>query len=166
MYFLTFMGGTKKMFFSLLNSNLDIANKSARPFLFTISNVICLVNPQNRSCGFCSLYHEIHYFEVCYIKVWVYYFYVNFFCCCQVTLCIYALARTTQKHADYTGPSMGPKMATENKRNFSEEQIRQGRDGQVGLQVIHLKLDLVNVVVRPLLFTKLILFTKSSLDKQ
>jgi len=52
----------------------------------------------------------------------------------QVTLCIYALARTTQKHADYTGPSMGPKMATENKRNFSEEQIRQGRDGQVGLQ--------------------------------
>ena len=96
----------------------------------------------------------------------MYYFYVNFFCCCQVTLCIYALARTTQKHADYTGPSMGPKMATENKRNFSEEQIRQGRDGQVGLQVIHLKLDLVNVVVRPLLFTKLILFTKLSLDKQ
>ena len=82
-----------------------------------------------------------------------------------MTLCIYALARTTQKHADYTGPSMGPKMATENKRNFSEEQIRQGRDGQVGLQVIHLKLDLVNVVVRPLLFTKLILFTNSSLDK-
>mgnify|MGYP002043033913 FL=1 len=53
----------------------------------------------------------------------------------QVTLCLYALARTTQKHAEYTGPKMGPKMATENKRNFSEEQIRQGRDGQVGLQV-------------------------------
>ena len=31
---------------------------------------------------------------------------------------------------------------------------------------IHLKLDLVNVVVRPLLFTKLSLFTKSSLDKE
>ena len=59
-----------------------------------------------------------------------------FFCCCQVTLCIYALARTTQKHADYAGPGMGPKMATENKRNFSEEQIRQGRDAQVGLQVL------------------------------
>ena len=32
-----------------LHSNLDIANKSVRPFLFTISNVICLVNPQNGS---------------------------------------------------------------------------------------------------------------------
>merc|ERR1712242_512574 len=52
----------------------------------------------------------------------------------QVTLCLYALARTTQKHPEYTGPTMGPKMATANKRNFSEEQIRQGRDGQVGLQ--------------------------------
>ena len=53
----------------------------------------------------------------------------------QVTLCLYALARTTQKHPEYTGPKMGPKMATENKRNFTEEEIRQGRDGQVGLQV-------------------------------
>merc|ERR1711973_908117 len=52
----------------------------------------------------------------------------------QVTLCIYALARTTQKHPEYTGPTMGPKMATENKREFTEEQIRAGRDGQVGLQ--------------------------------
>merc|ERR1712061_951546 len=52
----------------------------------------------------------------------------------QVTLCIYALARTTQKHPEYTGPTMGPKMATKNERNFSEEQIRQGRDGQIGLQ--------------------------------
>merc|ERR1712002_758966 len=48
----------------------------------------------------------------------------------QVTLCIYALARTTQKHPEYTGPTMGPKMATENKREFTEEQIRAGRDGQ------------------------------------
>jgi len=52
----------------------------------------------------------------------------------QVTLCLYALARTTQKHPEYTGPQMGPKMATENKREFTEEQIRMGRDGQVGLQ--------------------------------
>lgn len=52
----------------------------------------------------------------------------------QVTLCLYALGRTTQKHADYAGPQIGPKMATENKRNFTDEQIRQGRDGQVGLQ--------------------------------
>ena len=30
---------------------------------------------------------------------------------------------------------MGPKMATENKRNFTDEDIRKGRDGQIGLQV-------------------------------
>merc|ERR1711956_162434 len=52
----------------------------------------------------------------------------------QVTLCLYALARTTQKHPEYAGPQMGPKMSTENKREFTEEQIRKGRDGQVGLQ--------------------------------
>ena len=34
------------------------------------------------------------------------------------------------------------------------------------LEVIHSKLDLVNMDVRPLLFTKLSLFTKSSLDKE
>ena len=32
-----------------MHSNLNIVNKSVRPFLFTISNVICLVNLQNRS---------------------------------------------------------------------------------------------------------------------
>merc|ERR1711972_843062 len=41
----------------------------------------------------------------------------------QVTVCLFALGRTTQKHAEYTGPQIGPKMATENKRNFSDEQI-------------------------------------------
>ena len=30
-------------------SNLDITNKLVGTFLFTISNVICLVNPQNGS---------------------------------------------------------------------------------------------------------------------
>ena len=50
-------------------------------------------------------------------------------------MCLYALARTTQKHPEYQGPQMGPKMATKNERNFSDEQIRQGRDGQIGLQV-------------------------------
>ena len=30
-----------------VHSNLDIANKSVIPFFFTISNLICLVNPQN-----------------------------------------------------------------------------------------------------------------------
>ena len=30
---------------------------------------------------------------------------------------------------------MGPKMATENKRGFTEEDNRKMRDGQIGLQV-------------------------------
>ena len=42
--------------------------------------------------------------------------------------------RATQNHPEYTGPSLGPKMATKNERNFSDEQIRQGRDGVIGLQ--------------------------------
>ena len=50
-------------------------------------------------------------------------------------LCIYSLARTTQKHPEYNGPAMGPKMATENKRGFTEEDNRKMRDGQIGLQV-------------------------------
>ena len=44
------------------------------------------------------------------------------------------VGRATQKHDEYTGPTLGPKMATKNERNFSEEQIRQGRDGVIGLQ--------------------------------
>lgn len=32
----------------------------------------------------------------------------------QVTLCIHALAREAQKHAEYSGPSLGPKMAEKN----------------------------------------------------
>ena len=52
----------------------------------------------------------------------------------QVGLCLYSLARVTQKHPEYSGPSLGPKMAVKNERNFTEEQIRQGRDGMVGLQ--------------------------------
>ena len=52
----------------------------------------------------------------------------------QVTLCLYALARTTQKHSDYTGPRIGPKMAEKNERNFTDEQIKAGRDSQIGLQ--------------------------------
>merc|ERR1712066_250890 len=52
----------------------------------------------------------------------------------QVALCLYSLARVTQKHPEYSGPSLGPKMATKNERNFTEEQVRRGRDGMVGLQ--------------------------------
>ncbi|CAB4055086.1 TAGLN [Lepeophtheirus salmonis] len=52
----------------------------------------------------------------------------------QVTICLLSLARITQMHPEYEGPSMGPKMSTENKRNFSEEDARRMRDGQIGLQ--------------------------------
>ena len=41
----------------------------------------------------------------------------------------------TQKHPEYKGPALGPKMATENKRNFTEEEIRRLRDADIGLQV-------------------------------
>jgi hypothetical protein len=40
----------------------------------------------------------------------------------------------TQLHPEYKGPRMGPKMATENRRNFTEEEIRRLRDADVGLQ--------------------------------
>ena len=52
----------------------------------------------------------------------------------QVTLCLLALGRVTQLHPEYQGPPLGPKMATENQRNFSEEQTRRMRDAQIGLQ--------------------------------
>ena len=39
----------------------------------------------------------------------------------------------TQLHPEYTGPTIGPKMAEENKRNFSEEEIRRMRDADVNL---------------------------------
>jgi len=52
----------------------------------------------------------------------------------QVTLCLYALARKTQHHPEYTGPKLGPKMADKNERNFSEEDNRRMRDAQIGLQ--------------------------------
>merc|ERR1712079_949751 len=52
----------------------------------------------------------------------------------QVALCLYSLARATQKYPEYQGPSLGPRMATKNERNFTEEQIRKGREGVIGLQ--------------------------------
>ncbi|KAL0108012.1 hypothetical protein PUN28_014939 [Cardiocondyla obscurior] len=51
----------------------------------------------------------------------------------QVTLCLYALGRITQKH-EWTGPSLGPKMADENKRTFSEDQLR-ASEGHLNLQM-------------------------------
>ncbi|KAJ9594670.1 hypothetical protein L9F63_014004 [Diploptera punctata] len=52
----------------------------------------------------------------------------------QVTLCIYALGRITQKHPEYNGPRLGPKMADKNERTFTEEQLR-ASEGQVNLQM-------------------------------
>lgn len=73
----------------------------------------------------------------------------------QVTLCLYSLGRIvsnlflrsvlfsvtnfmfifqTQKHPEYTGPSLGPKMADENKRTFSEAQLR-AHEGELNLQM-------------------------------
>lgn len=52
----------------------------------------------------------------------------------QVTLCLHALGRITQKHPEYTGPRLGPKMADEHKREFTEEQLR-ASEGHLNLQM-------------------------------
>ncbi|XP_019870240.1 muscle-specific protein 20 [Aethina tumida] len=52
----------------------------------------------------------------------------------QVALSLYALGRITQKHPEYNGPSLGPKMADENKRTFTEEQLR-AHEGELNLQM-------------------------------
>ncbi|XP_064122194.1 muscle-specific protein 20-like [Macrobrachium nipponense] len=53
----------------------------------------------------------------------------------QVVICLYSLGRFTQKHPEYTGPTLGPKMSDENKREWDEDQQRLLRDGQIGLQM-------------------------------
>jgi len=50
-----------------------------------------------------------------------------------VTMTIYALARATHFHPEFKGPTLGPKPAEENIRNFSEEIMRAG-DSIIGLQ--------------------------------
>lgn len=50
----------------------------------------------------------------------------------QVVLCIHALGRKAQTKG-YQGPSLGPKEAQQNIREFSEEQLRAG-EGVIGLQ--------------------------------
>lgn len=51
----------------------------------------------------------------------------------QVTQCIYALGRTCQIHPEWRGPILGPKLSDENRRNFTEEQLRAG-EGVINLQ--------------------------------
>ncbi|CAH0581489.1 unnamed protein product [Chrysodeixis includens] len=52
----------------------------------------------------------------------------------QVTLCLYALGRITQKHPEWTGPQLGPKMAEKNERTFTEEQLR-AHESELNLQM-------------------------------
>ncbi len=50
----------------------------------------------------------------------------------QVTMSLFALGRQAQRH-NFQGPVLGPKLAEENKREFSEEQLRAG-ESVLGLQ--------------------------------
>jgi len=50
-----------------------------------------------------------------------------------VTACIFALGRTTYRHPEFKGPWLGPKPSEENKREFDEETIAQGK-AVIGLQ--------------------------------
>jgi len=50
-----------------------------------------------------------------------------------VTQCIMAIARACYSHPEFTGPFLGPKPSEENKREFSEEQLRAG-DAVISLQ--------------------------------
>lgn len=50
-----------------------------------------------------------------------------------VTQCIMALGRTCYLHPEWPGPFLGPKPADENKRNWTEEQLRAG-EGVINLQ--------------------------------
>jgi len=47
---------------------------------------------------------------------------------------LYALARTA-KNKGYAGPTMGPKMAVADKKEWTEDQLREGRQGHLGLQM-------------------------------
>lgn len=40
----------------------------------------------------------------------------------------------TQKHPEYTGPALGPKMADKNERTFTEDQLR-ASEGHLNLQM-------------------------------
>ncbi|PAA74639.1 hypothetical protein BOX15_Mlig031098g2 [Macrostomum lignano] len=51
----------------------------------------------------------------------------------QVTQCLFALGRTCQAHPDYDGPTLGPKLSEENRRQFTEEQLSAGKN-VIGLQ--------------------------------
>jgi len=45
----------------------------------------------------------------------------------QVTMSLFALGRQTQNHPEYDGPQLGPRIAEENKREFTQEQLDAGK---------------------------------------
>lgn len=45
----------------------------------------------------------------------------------QVTLCLFAIGRIAQTKPDFNGPILGPKMAEENVREFTDEQLEAGK---------------------------------------
>ncbi|XP_050303494.1 muscle-specific protein 20 [Anthonomus grandis grandis] len=51
----------------------------------------------------------------------------------QVTNTLFALGRQTYKHSEWPGPHLGPKPSDENKREFTEEQLKAG-ESIIGLQ--------------------------------
>ncbi|XP_044728207.1 muscle-specific protein 20 [Chrysoperla carnea] len=51
----------------------------------------------------------------------------------QVTCTLFALGRETYRHSEWKGPYLGPKPSEENKRDFTEEQLKAGQT-IVGLQ--------------------------------
>nr|AAY68367.1 muscle protein 20-like protein [Anoplophora glabripennis] len=51
----------------------------------------------------------------------------------QVTNTLFALGRETYRHSEWPGPYLGPKPSDENKREFSEEQLKAGQT-VIGLQ--------------------------------
>ena len=58
----------------VLHPNFDITNDRVRLLLFTISrNSLYRDFLVVKGAGICSLYQEIHYIEIRYIEVWVYY---------------------------------------------------------------------------------------------
>lgn len=51
----------------------------------------------------------------------------------QVTNTLFALGRETYRHKEWKGPYLGPKPSDENKRDFTEEQLKAG-ESIIGLQ--------------------------------
>lgn len=51
----------------------------------------------------------------------------------QVTMTIFAIGRTAHKHPEWRGPVLGPKPSEENRRDFTDEQLRAG-ETVIGLQ--------------------------------